>query len=188
MSPFSENFITSFESYAIKMTHNNSKGYNYMQNQNSIYAPPKSAVRDLTQEQNALNFVQASKMQRFFNLFIDIFGYYLLAFVLGVVLYVLGVFNEQSLAEDKGSPLGDWILGIVIISFYYIPLEYFTGRTLGKLITGTKVINADGEKPTFNQILLRTLARTVPFEPFSFLGDRGWHDKWTDTYVIKTRK
>lgn len=160
-----------------------------MNNQESLYAPPKSVVKDIIYE-NDRNFVLSSKSQRFFNMLIDTVGYYILAFAIGIVLYLLGILDGEVESSQNGAPWVDWIIGIVVISFYYIPLEYFTGRTLGKVITGTKLVNEHGERPSFMQIVGRTLTRIVPFEPFSFLGStgRGWHDKWSDTYVIKTRQ
>ena len=60
------------------------------------------------------------------------------------------------------------------------------GQSIGKMITGTIVVTEDGQKPSFGQILGRSFARIVPFEPFSFLGNdaSGWHDKWSETKVI----
>ena len=60
---------------------------------------------------------------------------------------------------------------------YYMITEGLSGRSLGKLITKTKVINMENEKPSFINILGRTMCRFIPFEAFSFLGDgKGWHD------------
>jgi uncharacterized RDD family membrane protein YckC len=60
------------------------------------------------------------------------------------------------------------------------------GKTLGKLITGTRAVTADGYLITPKTALLRSLSRLVPFEPFSALGDPSypWHDRWTGTIVI----
>jgi uncharacterized RDD family membrane protein YckC len=67
---------------------------------------------------------------------------------------------------------------------YYILLEMLSGRTLGKLVTGTRVINEQGRRPTFGQTLLRTLIRFFPCEAFTFLGDtRGFHDS-VGTWVV----
>ena len=60
--------------------------------------------------------------------------------------------------------------------------RYFCGRTLGKFITGTKVVSADGETPTASQIVGRTFCRMIPFEAFSFARETcpvGWHDKFS---------
>jgi uncharacterized RDD family membrane protein YckC len=60
----------------------------------------------------------------------------------------------------------------------------------GKLITGTRVVTESGEVPTARQILIRTVVRFVPFEAFSFLGSSGtgWHDTWSGTRVVRTRR
>jgi len=75
---------------------------------------------------------------------------------------------------------------------YYLAQEALWGRTLGKLITGTKVVNEDGSKLTFGRALGRTLCRLIPFEALSFLGGsgrpRGWHDTIPKTKVISVRK
>ena len=67
----------------------------------------------------------------------------------------------------------------------YFLSELYTGKTLGKLITGTKVISTDDNNLTAQQILYRTLSRIVPFEPFSmFFSNTAWHDDWSDTVVV----
>ena len=82
-----------------------------------------------------------------------------------------------------------WLVGTANDDAYYVILEGMTGRTLGKLITGTKVVNERGEPPSFGQILGRTFSRFIPFEVFSFLAEdgRGWHDSVPGTYVGSTR-
>jgi len=74
----------------------------------------------------------------------------------------------------------------LIFSSYFIQ-EYFFGITIGKLITGTRVVDNDGNKPSAWSIVIRTASRLIPFEAFSFLSSdkRGWHDTISDTFVIK---
>ena len=59
------------------------------------------------------------------------------------------------------------------------------GRSLGKLITGTMVVNENGSLPTSNDFLKRNFSRIIPFDAFSFFGARGWHDSWSNTKVVK---
>jgi uncharacterized RDD family membrane protein YckC len=59
--------------------------------------------------------------------------------------------------------------------------------TVGKLLTQTMVVTEYGEKPTTRTILFRTLWRLVPFEPFSWGRNAGWHDRQTDTTVVSRR-
>ncbi len=89
--------------------------------------------------------------------------------------------------------MSHWGIKIVfscfIIIAYYVILEWNTGRTLGKLVMGTKVIDESGGNPSFKQIIGRSFARLIPFEAFTFFGrqSHGLHDKLSKTYVIKTR-
>ena len=84
-------------------------------------------------------------------------------------------------------------LGIVFLVFsilgYYVILESAFGWTFGKLITGTRVVDDDGRKPGVLRVLGRTLARFIPFEPFSFLfANAGWHDSLSGTRVVRVRR
>jgi len=70
---------------------------------------------------------------------------------------------------------------------YYTILEATTGKTIGKMITGTKVTNDDFSKPSLGSAFKRSLCRLIPFEPLSFFGSSspsGWHDTITDTWVV----
>ena len=83
----------------------------------------------------------------------------------------------------------DMLITLLVYLLYYFVLESLTQRTLGKLITQTKVVLENGEKPGADVIVLRSLARIIPFEPFSFLGSipRGWHDTLTRTFVVDVK-
>jgi uncharacterized RDD family membrane protein YckC len=63
------------------------------------------------------------------------------------------------------------------------------GRSFGKLITGTVVVNKNGLRPTFESILIRTFCRLIPFDGLSFLGKSGriWHDSLSKTYVVNRK-
>jgi len=69
---------------------------------------------------------------------------------------------------------------------YYSSFEVLTGRTIAKFITGTKVIDENGKTPDFGTIMLRSLCRFIPFEPFSFLGNERirWHNRLSKTRVV----
>lgn len=79
------------------------------------------------------------------------------------------------------------ILILIIFPSFYILFEYYWGKTPGKFITKSLVINELGVKPDLKTIILRTFARFVPFELFSCYGGNysyGWHDKWSETWVV----
>jgi len=118
--------------------------------------------------------MDASQGQRFANLLIDYVCFLLLCFVLGAIIATIG---KPELAGLVSWPT---MLG------YYVFFESIFNATPGKMVTKTRVVTLDGAKPSFGQILGRTLARFVPFEAFSFLGgNSGWHDRWSKTRVVR---
>jgi uncharacterized RDD family membrane protein YckC len=79
-------------------------------------------------------------------------------------------------------------LSLFLTVGYYTAFEYGLGITPGKLVTGCRVIDAYANKPGFGNILGRSFIRLVPFEAFSCLNDRGWHDRWSETYLVKNEE
>ena len=65
-------------------------------------------------------------------------------------------------------------------------MESISQRTIGKLVTQTKVVLENGEKPAPETIILRSLCRFIPFNAISFLGNipRGWHVTISKTFVV----
>jgi uncharacterized RDD family membrane protein YckC len=135
----------------------------------------------------------ASSGKRFANLIVDLIVRTLLIFLVGglsLLLYYLFEYDGLLLWMQEISTIQDILFGSFVLIMYYFTMEVFAQRTLGKLITGTKVVMGDGSKPEARAIIIRTLCRFIPFEPFSFLGDRtrGWHDTISDTYVVDIKK
>ena len=128
----------------------------------------------------------ASKQKRFLTFLIDYIMRFVIIFVIGVILGLAVYFTNDI---DYLSWL-DNLYELLLVALYYIFMESITGRTIGKYIMGTKVLMRDGTKPEADKILLRTLCRFIPFEPFSFFGDdsKGWHDTLTDTVVVDIKK
>jgi len=118
----------------------------------------------------------ATKGRRFLNLILDYVGALIFAFVFGISTALIGL---QKIIE-----INKTLLGIILIFLYYLICESLWQKTLGKLITRTKVVMIDGSKPDFKHILGRTVSRFIPFEAFSFLGQLGWHDKLSNTRVV----
>lgn len=124
---------------------------------------------DITREGN-IELATADVGLRFLNFLLDSIAIF--AISLGVAL----------VTESESE-----LLGYLVYLVYFIAFEGSTGRTLGKYITGTIVVKDDGGKPEITDVVIRSISRIVPFEPFSFFGKsgRGWHDRWSKTYVIK---
>jgi uncharacterized RDD family membrane protein YckC len=143
-----------------------------------------------------ITYEYASTGKRFLNYLIDyLFMYFGLSFVTGAFVGLVGglLFPEYMLRITSSADSVDLLpitYAIVLFNhlFYYTICEKaFRGYTLGKLITGTRVIREDGGELTFKNALLRSLSRLVPFEAFSAFGGYPWHDSWTKTRVIKAR-
>ena len=146
---------------------------------------------------NYEEYVDASTGSRFLNFLIDnLFMNYVISlatgFVIGIILGAVAPDFVSGLDAEEGinGPLFFFFLMVSYLNYilYYTICETaFKGYTLGKLITGTKAIREDGQQLTFRNALLRSLARMIPFEPFSAFGNRPWHDSLTKTRVIKAR-
>ncbi|TDP03720.1 RDD family protein [Flavobacterium sp. 245] len=127
---------------------------------------------------------------RFFNFILD--GIFVVLLFMGICILagvLIGLFGLTGFSLWMDS-LGDWGWNIVIMLiyfFYFLITEGIFGRSLGKFITGTIVVNEYGEKTDFVTILRRTLCRFIPFEIFSCFGTRGWHDSISDTYVVNKK-
>lgn len=128
---------------------------------------------------------------RFANYIVDNIGVYIFAVIIGVLLFLVLSVLDPELLDDylyNDTLLFDWLLGLAITVLYYFGFESALGRTPGKLVTGTKVVDENGNKPTLKMIFVRTLCRFIPFEAFSFLGSNtGWHDTISKTRVVKVR-
>lgn len=135
----------------------------------------------------------AGKGVRFANYIIDYilkFGFgYLIGLVAGLMYSYLNVIAPYDFITNMNK-FEEFMLGYIISLIYYFTFEVLTQRTMGKYITGTKVVTYEGEKPSAGTIFKRTLCRFIPFNPFSFLGEsgRGWHDSIPDTYVVNIKK
>lgn len=148
----------------------------------SPFAPPE-APRSRDSERDASEYVLAGTGRRFLNLSIDSLAHQLLTAVFALVV--------AAVTPPANGPPTVAELAIVLLSYpiYYILLEHYTGTTIGKLLTGTRVVHVNGGKPSFLQIVGRTFARLVPFEALSALGSPPvpWHDEWANCRVILKR-
>lgn len=129
----------------------------------------------------------ATLAKRFLNLLLDIIGFYVFVFFVGITLGFASEGAGQDIYGDHSNLFFEYFLSYFCYLIYYTLLEGATkGRSLGKLITGTVAVKNDGSAITRKDALMRSLCRLVPFEAFSAFGYAPWHDKWTDTTVIKS--
>lgn len=133
-------------------------------------------------------YEEASVGNRFVNFIIDLVLFYAIEYVIGYMLgFVLSILGGTTLALSIAHNKLEMLLFNCVVFFcYYTVLEGTAGRTLGKLITKTKVVMEDGSKPDLKSVAIRSVSRLIPFEAFSFLGSNiGWHDSLSNTRVVK---
>ena len=141
------------------------------------------------QEFKVTDSMLAGHGKRFANYIVDVIVYYIIILLIGVVYGLLIAFVGINGAPEDFETINPFLNLLITVSIqlsYYSIMEYKLGKTIGKLITGTLVVNQFGEQVTYKTALLRSLSRIVPFYQFSLLGTpcRGWHDSWTDTFVV----
>lgn len=145
------------------------------------YSVPTSAIADPVDTQP---LEAASEGRRFGTFLIDYVCFVVLSMAIGVLTVLLfGREGGEALRKVPGI-----LLGSIDMLVFYSFFEGIWGRTPGKFILGTVVVNAAGGQPTFGQVLGRTLSRFIPFDAFSFFGEEGWHDSIPKTRVVLTRK
>ncbi len=112
------------------------------------------------------------KGTRLANYLIDLLTIYILFFV---VLMIGQLYNSE------------YLVLYIIMFLYYLIFEATSGKTLGKMVTKTRVVSKDGTKPTFIKIVIRSLSRLIPFDAFSYLfgSELGMHDLFSSTKLLK---
>lgn len=137
-----------------------------------------------TYEEIDLEYCGAGSGKRLANYIIDLVAFYIMMFFVAILIEIAW---PGSVSENNIDGIVDRILTMCLYAVVMFIIEAaFQGKSLGKLITGTRAVNIYGEAPTFTQLLQRNFIRAVPFNAFSALGSpcTPWHDKWSDTYVI----
>lgn len=149
------------------------------------YAPTKAALNEVPLDEPSDGPEFASRTRRLANSLLDTVGYLVVSMLIGII----GTVVNLTFNVDVIGYLGP-LFSIEVLLLYDIVGEALFGRTLGKLVTGTRVIAESGGPAKLWQVVLRTLYRFVPFEGLSFLSKRrpGWHDRWSKTRVVRVRR
>lgn len=131
----------------------------------------------------------ASRRQRLVTIIIDTIVFIILTVLVRVFapfLYYVFDYDGLLIWISELSPAAMVTINIGIFVLYYVLMEWQAQRTLGKFVSGTKVVLADGTRPGLGAIVLRTACRYIPLEVFSVFGEGGrmWHDSIPNTYVI----
>lgn len=126
-------------------------------------------------------YVSAPLAKRAVNYFIDII-------VSSFIILFISIYFELEITTQKGEMTKEgMIIMFITISLYYFIFEFLFGKTIGKIITRTKVISTDGNRATILQCAIRAASRLLPLEQFSGLLMNGvfWHDSIPKTLVVE---
>ena len=129
-------------------------------------------------------------IRRFASAYIDAL---VVMFLILIYKILTAVFKGQAL-YNIDSPSADYwlVLQLIFLFIYYLTSEFFFNRTIGKMIFKFRITGLEKslKAKLLKQVLLRTISRFIPFEPFSILLDERrimWHDKISKTMVVDTR-
>jgi len=135
--------------------------------------------------------------KRFLNCIVDGFIVYFLSFIFNFI-YLIVLYNVLSVENrDMDSHIFSLFIllvrclaSMIVHLSYYILFEYLTQKTIGKMLTATLVVTKKGGRPSFYQIVIRSLVRLMPFESLTFFGTYsvGWHDEISGTLVVDDSK
>jgi uncharacterized RDD family membrane protein YckC len=173
----------------------------------NLYAPPKSAVKDVAGEQA---HELASRSARLGAIILDS----IIAFVCFMPAYIMNFTTlVQQAQTSRGNPAAVWVnlaktgtwfyvgvLGALVVLAIDLTLLARNGQTIGKKLVGVKIVRVDGSPVSlFRAFFLRYVCNTfltlIPaFGPLYSLVDslmifsesrRTVHDRIADTIVIK---
>lgn len=139
----------------------------------------------LSEVEREINLQPAPLGKRFLNLLIDVIGIWMFVFIIAIALGFASAGGSDSYTDDSDLLFQNFIVYLFYLAYYTLIEGFTKGRSLGKLITGTVAVRADGSALTWKDAFLRSLCRLVPFETLSAFGRMPWHDKWTKTMVVK---
>jgi uncharacterized RDD family membrane protein YckC len=157
-----------------------------MSQQENFFGNPESF-----QQETIFATESASTGQRFINYLIDLVIFFIVVAgisVIAQIFFALAGTTYEDAGNDtfSGNKLFDYLISYSIYVIFYTFCEGASGgRTIGKLVTRTKAVKEDETDITWKDAFMRSLCRIVPFEVLSAFSGYPWHDKWTNTKVIR---
>jgi len=124
---------------------------------------------------------------RFVSLLID-------SIIIGIIIGALGTILGVEMMESGTAPWYWGVFSFIIYIGYYTYLEGSRGQTIGKMITGIKVVREDGRTIDMNQALTRNILRIIDgFIGYLIGAILIWRsdkkqrlgDRWANTVVVK---
>lgn len=133
------------------------------------------------EEENSFYSNKANRSLRFFNSIIDFMGLLALYFIFGSLFTLI-----IEIQTEPEITIAAYSMFFIAFLTYYITMEFYFQKTLGKFLTKTRVVTTSGEVPTLGDITKRTFCRLIPLDRLSFLLARnGFHDSFSKTTVVR---
>ena len=141
----------------------------------------KTDLEGKLEEEKEFDSKKVKSGTRFLNFIIDSIAFLIVFAILGFIVGLFYNTDNKLIIELAG-----YILVAGEFFEYYIFMEYKFQKTIGKLITKTKVLRADGENAQIGDIIARTFCRLIPLDRLSFLfTSNGFHDRLSNTTVVQ---
>lgn len=88
-------------------------------------------------------------------------GAFLIDYILLILILVLSLIVGKLIGIDPSKPLDNevvntgWLVMILFALTDFIILPLFTGQSVGKMLTGLKIVKTNGNMPSFTMLLVR---------------------------------
>lgn len=144
-------------------------------------------------EEPLIQLVPASIGKRLANYLIDSTLYSFL-FIFLLKAYAPDYPLENRFIAKQPFTLSEQLLLTFIYGFFMSAMEaLLKGKSVGKLITGTRAVTAEGMPISSQTAFMRGLIRIIPFEQVSALSltfdaPYPWHDRWSGSIVVDEAK
>lgn len=136
----------------------------------------------------------ASLTRRFFAFFIDISLIFLIAFVTLIFgLFAASYDPVKGIIKLSYIVLPVYVILSLLASTYLLFLHAYSGKTVGKLIFGIRVVKEDGSGINLTDSFVRWIGYYLSAIPMFYgyisalfdINCRTWHDKLSKSYVIR---
>jgi uncharacterized RDD family membrane protein YckC len=125
---------------------------------------------------------------RFGHFLLDRLFEYIFSFMVSfIIAFIILALAGENAVNNLNNIAYTLPLALILYPTYYLLSESLFQASPAKLILGRVVVDEYGDMPTLKQIVKRSFSRIVPFEFFSCFDSRGWHDQWSDTFVIRKK-
>lgn len=135
-----------------------------------------------------IEYCRSGSGKRLANYLIDLLLFY---FIEVFWLTLIDFFWPGNLMKMTTDPFARALIRLFFYSLLMFGMEMaFRGKSLGKMITGTRAVDQNGHNLTLKQFLFRSFIRVIPFNALTALGNpcSPWHDSLSVTFVVDEKK